>query len=30
VQAVVGRGKISVLFGAESKLLVHERTGIGA
>jgi len=25
VQAVVGRGKISVLFGEDSKLLVHER-----
>ena len=29
VQAVVGRGKISVLFGADSKLLVHERSGSG-
>jgi hypothetical protein len=25
VQAITGRGKISVLFGEDSKLLVHER-----
>jgi hypothetical protein len=25
VQAIVGKGKISVLFGEEKKLLVHER-----
>jgi hypothetical protein len=30
VQTAVGRGKISVLFGADSKLLVHERASLGA